>query len=370
MKKALLLVVTSFIIVVINSAGLQAQSKVAWFKSGTDTGFWPVLERIMIAAANDIGVELSIHEFNNDPNIMLAMVEKAMIDTNSRPDCILFHNYKKRGELVLQLAEKYNVRAFVFNAGFPKKSNVGAPRERYSQWIGQLIPEDENAGFLLAENLIKDAGKLDKVIKSGKIQMVALEGNRTSEASNKRVRGLNRSLAMHPHVINKQFFHSKWKESLAQEAFDKAIMRYPDVSVFWTASDNMAVGVIKAAEKKGWIPGKDFVVGGIDVLPVYQPYIKSGQMAASIGGHYFDGAWSLVMIYDFLHGFDFAGKGQVTFKTKMFLQTASGDYEVGDLRTVLTDKNLKKLNFRLFSKTHNPKVKTYDFDIMELLTKK
>lgn len=343
-----------------------AAEKVAWFKSGSNSRFWPVVERIMSAAATDLGMELQIYEFENDPFYMVTLVEKVLEDPATKPDCILIHNFKKRGSKVLQLAEDAGVPIFIFNAGFDRVSDVGQPREKFAYWIGQMLPDDEYAGYLLAQELILKAGKLEKN-QSKPIEMVALEGNRTSEASNKRVAGLKRALGEHPGVVMNQYFHSKWKYDLAQEALRVTFRRYPNTSIIWSASESMAIGAIEAAPQQGLMPGKDFVTGGFDLLPENKKFLESGEMAVSVGGHYFEGAWALILIHDYLNGIDFGKDEGISFTTKMTSQTKKDLSTLNDIYASLSVSSLDGLNFNSLSKKGNPKRKKYDFDLESFL---
>ncbi len=344
------------------TGNLFAREKVAWFNSGSTSKFWPIVEKIMVAAAKDLELDLQIYEYKNDPFYMVTLVKKVLADPNNRPDCILIHNFKKKGEEILKLGEEFEVPVFLFNAGFATDSSVGNPREKYPHWIGQILPDDEYAGYLLANKLIDAAKNMQKNL-SAPIQMVSLEGNRTSDASNKRVAGLKRALSEHPEVINNQYFHSKWKSALAKEAFQTTLRRYPHTTVFWAASETMAIAVIEAAKEQGLIPGTDFITGGFDLLPENKKYIASGDMAVSVGGHYFEGAWALILIFDYLNGIDFNKEEGVSFSTKMNAQTKEDLAQFNDIFTALSASSLNSMDFRHLSKFYNPGLKTYNFDL-------
>lgn len=341
-----------------NSLGKE---KVAWFKSGSNSKFWPIVEQIMVAAAKDLQLDLEIYEYNNDPFYMISLAKEVLADTNRRPDCILIHNYKKRGEEILKLGEQFEVPVFLFNAGFEPNSRVGNPREKYPHWIGQMLPDDEYGGYLLAKKLILKAASFENT--KGPLQMVALEGNRTSSASIKRVAGLKRALAEHPEVINNQFFHSKWKTELAKEAFRTTQHRYPQTTIFWAASETMSIGVIEAAKEQGMLPGKNIITGGFDLLPENKKYIETGEMTASVGGHYFEAAWALVLINDYLHGIDFGVQETTSFSTKMTSQTKDDLTKYNNIYAVLSTSLLDTLDFGRLSKYRNPEIKKYNFDV-------
>ncbi|MBF0287572.1 MAG: ABC transporter substrate-binding protein [SAR324 cluster bacterium] len=360
MKKNFLIIGVSLLFLFFANSAWGAKPKIAWFWSSPSSGFWPMVERFISAASEDLGVDLDAYSYGENHTAIVPLVKQVLSNPSTKPDAVLIHNFKTRGKDVLELCEQYKVPILVFNAGFSEAEGVGKPREKYKYWIGLMLPDDEYAGYILAKRLIEEAKKLNKRGNGGEIQIVALEGNRASEASNSRVRGLKKAMA-HSEFKIQQFFHSKWKEHLAQEAFELSSLRYLEVSLYWAASDSMAIGVVKAAEKRGLIPGKDFVVGGIDLLPENQEYLKSGKLAVSVGGHYAEGAWAIILLYDYLKGYDFAPFESSFFSTKMGDHQSSTFAELGDLRQKLSAENIRKINFKQFSKAYNPDLKKYNF---------
>lgn len=362
MKKKAAIISLCFLLLLQFTENSFAKEKVAWFQSAGTSKFWPIVEKIMVSAAKDLNLDLDIYKYNNDPFYMITMVREVLADPENRPDCILIHNFKKRGEKILELGEQFQVPVFLFNAGFEADDQVGNPREKYPHWIGQMVPDDEYGGYLLAKKLIKKAASIRKN-NSAPIEMVALEGNRTSNASARRVAGLKRALAEHPEVVNNQFFHSKWRMGLAKEAFRVTRSRYPKNLIFWAASETMAIGVIEAAKEEGLIPGKDIITGGFDLLPENKKYIETGEMTASVGGHYFEAAWALVLIHDYLHGIDFGTDETTSFTTKMTSQTQENVTRYNNIYTVLSSSLLDTLDFALLSKHRNPSIGKYNFDL-------
>lgn len=367
MRKTTLLIILCFLLLLGYANVSLAGNKVAWFKSGTDSRFWPIVEKIMVSAAPDLQLDLDVYAYNNDPFYVDILVRKVLTNPATRPDCILIHNFKNRGQNVLELAEQFNVPVFLFNAGFPASSEIGGPREKYPHWIGQMVPDDEYGGYLLAKKLIATATKNKQQNSAIPLQMVAIEGNRTSNASIERVAGLKKALTEHPEVINNQFFHSKWKIERAREAFQTTRRRYPETTIFWTASETMSIGVIEAAKAEGLIPGKDIFTGGFDILPENKKYIETGEMSVSVGAHYFEAAWALVLIRDYLSGIDFASQETTSFTTKMISQTQESFAQNKDIYTVLSTFLLDDLDFSRLSKHFNPNVKKYDFDLATFL---
>ncbi len=368
MIKYLTSTIICFCLIAIQSGPCLAQEKITWFKSGTDSRFWPIVEQVMVSAAADLDIELTIVSFKNDPFYMLARLKEIVEDPNTRPDCIITHNYKKKGKDFINLSGDFDVPVLIFNAGFSDEEDAGVPRGKFPNWIGQILPDDEQGGYQLAKDLIAMAKTLESN-NSGTIEMVALEGNRASDASNKRVVGLKRALAEHPEVVNNQFFHVKWKMDRASEAYRAAMKRYPDTTIFWAASEDMAIGVIKAAKEDGFKPGRDIVTGGFDLLPVNRAYVESGEMSVSIGAHYFEAAWALILAHDYLKGIDFDvdSGGTFQFTSEMTTQSKKDFATYRDIYTTLSGSSLDKLDFKTLSKYYNPQRDQYDFSLLSFL---
>lgn len=389
--KRLLVLCLGVMLLNINGVGIQTVSaqtagdtvgsrplKIAWFSTMTQdektgrlklmhTDFWPTTKLFVVAAAEDLGIDLHIYYANANFVVLLQQVQEVLSNETTRPDGMIFHNWKANGKKILQIAEKYGVKSFVFNAGFPENDPVGKPREKYKHWIGQMYPDDEYAGYLLARRLIEAAQKLPDRKKRSVLGMVALEGNRMSEASNLRTRGLERALKEHPDVRLYQYFHSKWSRKLGGDAFLMTLQRYPETSVFWTASESMAIGVIEQAALAGWVPGRDFVTGGIDLLPHNFQYVQSRKMSVSIGGHYLEGAWALIVLHDYLRGHDFMEQQSVTLKTRMIAVSEENMNEFGDFAKLMTPENVKRIDFKPYSKVYNPGMDRCQFAIGEVL---
>ena len=119
----------------------------------------------------------------------------------------------------------------------------------------------------------------------------------------------------------------------------------------------MARGAVEAVAASGRTPGRDVFVGGIDWAPFVPAMLRDGRLHASVGGHFMDGAWALVMLHDYHHGRDFGS-----------LQTASS-------YVLLTRDNLdayagffdesrwRRVDFTRFSRALDPDLETYDFAV-------
>ncbi len=348
----------------------QNTFRVAWLQSGKQTGFWPVVKVFLQAAAKDLKLNLDIYNYRNNPVELIKVTEQILSDKKLKPHCLLLHNYKKRGEEVITLAEKNKTCVFIFNSGFNEQSSVSLPRKKYKYWIGQMVPDDFLAGYDLAKVLIQKARGLKKNKQNSQIELVGFEGNRTSMASELRKRGLLKRLKEEKSVELKQLFHTKWKEKFATKAFTATYNRYPQVTVFWAASESMVKGILTGASLVNWKQGIDYVTGGVDALPSNRILLRNGKMHATVGGHYAEGAWALVLINDYLRGVDFIDiYPNAMVKTRMHTFTEKDQAVLEKISDLLSGNEISQLNFRNFSRYYNKNLKEYNFDLIELMKK-
>ena len=128
----------------------------------------------------------------------------------------------------------------------------------------------------------------------------------------------------------------------------------------------MAFGAMTAWEKRGGKPGADAWFSGINTSTEALEAIKSGRLTALAGGHFITGAWTLVMIYDYHHGRDFADEG-LELERPMF----------AEFTPLLADRYLRQfsggfdsIDFGRYSKVKNPQLKRYNFGFAQLLEAK
>ena len=73
-----------------------------------------------------------------------------------------------------------------------------------------------------------------------------------------------------------------------------------------------------------------------------------------------EAAWSLVLIHDFLKGYDFRKRKKNSFLTNMAIITKDN---LKNYRTFLNQENWHKIDFKRFSKFYNKSLNNYDFNI-------
>lgn len=328
---------------------------------GKGDPFFQPMEDFMRAAADDLGFELVTY-YGDRNHVVIDESVKKIFRSSPLPDYVVGMNARGSGQQLLDLAEANGVKTVLINQGFlgEKKVRVGDPGTRYSQWLFEYLPDDVNAGYLLGKRLILDAVAHGLTGPDGMVNLVAISGHETSPASTLREKGLRQAVAEHPRAKLLQTAHAGWKRDRATDLTSGLLRRYPDVTVVWSASDVMALGVVDGMRTLGMEPGRDLLTGGIDWAAPGMDSVAAGIFDATVGGHFMDGAWALVMLYDVLHGVEVAPSSKSRFSTLTAknVNIYRDRFEAGDWG---------QIDFRRFSRYLNPDMKEYDFSLDAVL---
>ncbi|KMT66803.1 hypothetical protein XM47_01405 [Catenovulum maritimum] len=324
--------------------------------------FWQLTHDFIIDAAKDLDIQVEI--FLYDKN-RFEMVAKANQITESKVafDAVLFGNYQDKGNEVLEIFEKANIPVFTFITHFNHSNKQLIPRKSYKYWIGQFITDDVASGKILANALIDKASKIN-----GKTPaMVAIGGEYGHSANIDRHLGLMSSVQT-LNVDLKQYLFGSWKRSRGERVYRSITKRYPNLSVIWCANDELALGVSDAMKKRN---ETNVIIGGIDWNLESLAGVANGDIYASVGGHFLHGGFALVLIYDYLSGFDFAkasSEQQVTFSQTLLLLTQEDKIKVDKLLVSLKSKAIfDHLDFKSLSAAKQKKYKQYNFSIQDSL---
>lgn len=328
--------------------------------------FGDKLVGFMQAVAADLDIDLEIVRVHTDSSLIRnRQTLEAIKKDNKKIDIVLTHY--DAASLIPDLAALAKSRDFVFvtfNIKPPQSDfqKIGRPREQYPRWIACLAPDDVSAGYQEARELSMAAQILFAGSKT--IQMVAIGGSDVGEVNLDRIGGMRHSLTSETGITIMETVLTDWRREQGYDAAAKFIATYPQAKIFWTASDSLALGSIDALEKKGMAPGRDFITGGIDWSDEGIQAVIDGKMAATVGGHFMEGGWALLLAFDYLSGKDFAGDIGVSITTPMHTLTAKNASQYAEF----LDRNYwKQLDFRRFSKALNPELKKYDFSLEALM---
>ncbi|HPE61730.1 MAG TPA: ABC transporter substrate-binding protein [Thiolinea sp.] len=324
--------------------------------------FWGVVEDMMAAACRQLGMKLRRYYAYSSQRNMIAAVDQAADDG---VDVLVFPNFKEAAPEILERSRARGLPVYLFNADVnpQNRSQTGAPRERYPLWLGRMMPDDEQAGYVLAQTLIERARALGMApVEGGELEITGLTGTLVETPAFDRVDGLYRAVAGDSGVRINQVVHAFWEEPLAYAKTLRLLKRYPQTRIFWTASDHMGLGSARALRESGRVPGRDVLLGGIDWSLEGIRAVQSGRFDVSVGGHVVEGAWVAVMLHDYLQGRDFADEG---LEQHSPMQAFPMQYAPAYLKRI-REQDWDDIDFCQFSRVLNPEVRHYAFDVRVL----
>ncbi|MGH1541748.1 MAG: ABC transporter substrate-binding protein [Arenicella sp.] len=354
---------------------------IAFLNGRTNQGFWKNVEDFMVEVSQDFDdVELTIYRAESNHFTQLKILEEITAPGyKTKYDAVLTRTLKKNGIKLLEIAEKNKTPLFLFNSGLEADQIAevgGGPRKNYKYYIGEMYPDDVAAGYDSAKELYRVAQKHNissNKKADGRLGVLAFDGGHTNSASINRVKGLKKfaaeksvSLKILQIIPVNSLNDGGYKESKAKMGRIQGV-RYGKINLVWAYNDSVSVGAIESGTEKlaDLSAGTTFFSGGIDWTPRAINLVDDGQMAYTLGGHYMDGGWSFLAVYDYLNGKDFAAtEGLMTFNTR--LSVINKDNVLGYKR-LFVDNQLSKIDFKNISKFKNSNLETYNFGLGLLL---
>ncbi|WP_421899372.1 ABC transporter substrate-binding protein [Maridesulfovibrio sp.] len=326
-------------------------------------GFWREVSAFMQAVADDLGIDLEIIYAERNHVLMVKEAEK-VLSREHPPDYLIVVNEKLAAGKIIAQADAKGVRVFNLLLDFygEQAKELGNPRKKYKYWIGGLVPDNRWAGYNLAKELIDKAK--ERGIAEKNIKLLPISGDYATQATLLRNDGLGYARADFFEAKFLPEIHCLWRKDKAFDLVTKFLIRDPNVNVIWAANDPMALGAIEGIKKNGLTPGQDVLVGGINWDKPALEAVKNGTLTLSVGGHFMTGGWGLVMLYDYHHGYDFAGKAGPLIRKRIF-----GVIDEDNVECYLNKfsfRDWSKIDFRKFSKAYNKK-SDYDFSVKALL---
>lgn len=344
-----------------------AQSVVFINPGRSNEAYWRTASDAMAAAAVSLGMPLEIRYAERNPLQAISIArELAARPRACRPRFVMFVNESSVAPEILRTLEAAQIDSFMAFNGIQEsvRAQLGRPRETFKHWLGSLEPQAEEAGYLTAKALIEVA-RASRVAQAsdGKLQMLAIAGDRSTSSSIERNAGMRRAVAEAGDVVLQQEVFGGWSRERAAEQMRVLMQRYPQVRTIWAGNDEMALGAMDAWREAGGKPGRDGFFGAINTSAAALTALRSGELAALAGGHFMAGAWALVMLYDYAHGRDFKPEG-LELQKAMFVMF---DPLLADRFERRFSASQKPLDFRKYSKALNPKLDRYSFEIEKLL---
>lgn len=323
-----------------------------------DTQFWYLAHNFARKAAKDLDIDFKIY-YNEEKNRFsyLDAYKKAFSETN-RPDFIIGVFAKGISTPVLKMSEEFGIPVFIVNTNTPEseKEFIGEIRTKHKNFIGHMAPDEKEAGYLLAKYLIN---KVKKNNPNKKVKIVGITGDRINPVSLDRKEGLENA-AKDTGGLLYQVVFSDWTKKDSMKKTEALLKRYKNLDAFWYISAETSSGGNEILKKSD----RDIVVGTFDWKKNIIKDIREKRCDATLGGHFVEIGFALVLLYDYYNGKDFYEEFSSKINTEMEILTAENIHLYYDF---LTNEEWRNVDFKRYSKVLNKDLKKYDFSFKTLL---
>ncbi len=287
--------------------GLMAHAtSVVFLNPGMSTEtFWVSYTQFMQAAAKDLGLDLRVRYAERDTQNTLIQAREAL-QGDQRPDYLVLVNEQYVAPQILRLAQGSGVKLLLVNSALtPDQEHILGAHSGINV-IGSLVPDDEQAGYLMLIDLLRQHGP---VAPGETLDLLAFSGVKTTPGALLREQGLRRALAEHPEVRLRQLVYGEWSRERAFEQATLLLKRYPQTALVWSANDQMALGAMQAFQDGGRLPGKDTLFSALNSSPQILQARLDGRLSTLVAGHFTVGGWAMVLINDDAKGLDIGAFG-------------------------------------------------------------
>lgn len=342
----------------VSTVGAMAHAtSVVFLNPGTSTEtFWVSYAQFMQAAAKDLGLDLRVRYSERDTNNTLVQAREAL-QGSERPDYLVLVNEQYVAPQILRMAEGSGVKLLVVNSALTADQMQLLGSRSGIQLIGSLVADDEQAGYLMLSDLLRQHGP---VAPGQSLDLLAFSGSKTTPVAQLRERGMRRALAEHPEVRLRQLVYGEWSRQRAFEQATLLFKRYPQTALVWSANDQMALGAMQALQASGGMPGKDALFSAVNSSPEILQARLEGQVSSLVAGHFTVGGWAMVLINDDAKGVDIGAYGGRDGQLALFQLI-----DAGQARRLLGPT--PSVNFRALSAQGKPTSYRYPFSLQLLL---
>ena len=256
-----------------------------------DAQFWASYVDFMKKGADELGVNLVVLNADNKPDQMIKSLEDLVAQG---ADGIIYTPYWATAVPGLTLAAQGNIPVILTDsyADFPPQD------PKFPNYIAFVGPSDRDAGKQMGEALIAAI----KPAADGKKYIAVVNGTAGTSVAIDRRAGLGDALKAHPDVVVVGEVDGNFVRDTSQTVFESLWQGNPNITGVWAANGGTATGVMAAVTNAGKVLGKDITVVGMDLNPENVDAVEQGKLLFDIGGHWLQGGFALVTMYDYLHG--------------------------------------------------------------------
>lgn len=256
-----------------------------------DAQFWQRYKAFMETVGAAIGVEVVTINANNSADAL----NKGIEDLVARGvDGLIFVPYFGAGPFGIATADAAGIPSMCVDTT-PDDIKPGG---EYPNYVGFVGPDDETAGYAMADALSKTLAPGP----DGRKTIVAIEGTPGTSVAINRFKGLERYIAEGGDLTLLGSAVGNFVASDSQKAMDDLLQAHPDVMGVWTANGGTATGALASLKNAGRTPGDDVKVVTMDLNPDNVELVAAGELEFDTGGHWLQGGFSLLIMFDWING--------------------------------------------------------------------
>ncbi|WP_099827838.1 ABC transporter substrate-binding protein [Oceaniglobus indicus] len=311
-----------------------------------DAQFWNSYVDFMKKGADELGVDLKVLNADNKPDQMIKSLEDLVAQG---VDGIIYTPYWATAVPGLIMARNADIPVILTDsyAEFdPQDAN-------YPNYLAFVGPSDRDAGRQMAEALFDSLEPGE----DGKKHIAVVNGTGGTSVAIDRRAGLQDALDANPDVEVVGEVDGNFVRDTSQSVFESLWQGNPQVQGVWAANGGTATGVMAAITAAGQTPGEDIMVVGMDLNPENVDAVEKGELLFDIGGHWLQGGFALVLMYDHLNGKEIPAD-QANVKLDLLPLTQD---RVEQFRAEFG--GVPEYDFKDRSRTHNPDAETAVFEM-------
>jgi len=228
------------------------------------------------------------------------------------------------------------------------------PQDEFDNYIAFVGPNDEDSGYQMANALFESITPAA----DGKKYVGVIQGTPGTTVAINREKGFDRALAENADVEVVGRVNGNFVRDESQQAMEDLYQAHPEMQGVWCANGGTATGAMTAIKNAGKEPGKDVMVVAMDLNPENVDAVANGELLFDIGGHWLQGGFALVMMYDYLNGYE-VPKDKANVVLDLLPLTID---QIDQFNKDFPD-GVPAYDFRAHSKTYNPDAESAYFEM-------
>jgi len=319
------------------------------------SSFWDQISLVATAAAEDLGINLTIINGTGDRYNNLNILQKFTASVTGVDYIIVMpHRGKVIQTFATLEAAKIPFVTIERSADSHELAQISRPGKTFKYWLNEVYFDDIQGGRLLAQALITAKLAHNNSNPNTIPSIIGLNGN-YSYVSKNRAQGLKQ--AVMPPTTLLQVVNTLWDDDTAKEQVNGLISRYPRTNIIWAASDGLALAAYDEIKAKN----SQLIIGGIGWIPEAINAVAKGELQVTVGGHFMQVAWALVKIFDHHNGVHLHNDPEAI---NYALIT---EKNIDEHLLLLQPDIFQRVDFKKFSRFYQPELTRYDFDITKVV---